>query len=231
MSRVWLIVAIGVAALGALLYWLAGERPGALQSQGDQARFVYLLLLLVLVASSLLVRWRARPAMSWLRHGMIWLSLGLLLVVGYSFRFELDGLWTRLRAELMPGRAIETQAGTVIVSAADDRHFYVDATVDGSPLRLLVDTGASSVVLTEEDARRIGFDLDRLRYTIRTETANGSGFGAPVRLREVRIESIVVRDVPALVNKAPMPASLLGMSFLGRLSGYTVRNGTLTLVR
>jgi aspartyl protease family protein len=231
MARVWLIVGIGVAALAALLWWLAGERPDALAPQGEQIRFAYLLLLLVLVAASLLVRWRARPGMRLLQHGVVWLTVGLLLVIGYSFRYELDSLWDRALAELMPGRAVETQAGTIILRAAEDQHFYVDATVDGTPLRLLVDTGASAVVLTREDASRIGLDLERLSYTVRTQTANGVGFGAPVRLREIRIRSIVVRDVPALVNRAPMPASLLGMSFLGRLSGYTVSNGTLTLVR
>lgn len=231
MSRVWLIVIAGIAGLAALLYWLAGERPGALAAQGEQIRLVYLLLLLVLVASGLLAHWRARPRLAWLRHGLIWAGAGLLLVVGYSFRFELDRLWSQTLAELMPGRAIEVRTGTVIVRAGEDRHFYVDAMVDGAPVRLLVDTGASAVTLTPADARRVGFDLERLRYTVRTETANGVGSGAPVRLREIRVGSIVVRDVRALVNREPMSESLLGMSFLEHLSGYTVEGGTLTLVR
>lgn len=231
MGRVWLIVAIGVAVLGALIYWLAGERPDALHARREQIRLVYLLLLLVALGASVVVHWRARPARQWLRQASIWLTIGLLLVVGYSYRFELNRLWSRTLAELMPGRGIETQAGTVVVRSGDGRHFYVDATVDGTPLHMLVDTGASVVVLTPSDARRMGFDIDGLRYTVRSETANGIGLGAPVRLREIRVGSIVVRDVRALVNKAPMSDSLLGMSFLDRLSNYSVGDGSLTLVR
>jgi aspartyl protease family protein len=94
-----------------------------------------------------------------------------------------------------------------------------------------VDTGATAVVLSREDAVRAGFDLDRLQFTARVGTANGIGLAAPVRLREVRVRSIVVRDVVALVNKAPMSGSLLGLSFLKRLSSYGVQGDILTLKR
>jgi aspartyl protease family protein len=85
------------------------------------------------------------------------------------------------------------------------------------------------VVLTNRDARKLGFDLEKLAYTQRTETANGVGMGAPVMLREIRIGPIVVNGVRAMVNQAPMSNSLLGISFLERLSGYSVEDGTLTL--
>ena len=229
--HVWLIFAIGIAGLAGLLIWLSGERPGALESRNGQIRFVYLMVLLVAIGSGLLVHWRSRPTLKWLRDGLLWGSIGLVLVVGYSFRFEMTALWHRLRAELMPGRGVEVLPGKVIVRAGEDRHFHVDAMIDGTPLRLLVDTGASSVVLNRRDAVRLGLSLDTLVFSRRTQTANGVGLGAPVRLREIRIQSIVVRDVPALVNKAPMSSSLLGMSFLERLSGFAVENGTLTLER
>ena len=231
MRRVWLIFGIGVAALVALLIWLSGERPAALESRDSQIRLVYLLLLLVAVGSAFFAHWRTRPTLRWLRHGLIWIAVGLVLVVGYSFRFEMTATWHRLQAELMPGRGIEVSPGKVIVRAGEDRHFHVDAVVDGTPLHLLVDTGATSVVLNRRDAERMGLSPDRLTYGRPVQTANGTGFGAPVRLREIRIESVVVRDIPALVNKAPMSSSVLGMNFLNRLSGFSVENGTLTLVQ
>jgi aspartyl protease family protein len=229
MIRVWLIVGVGILALAAIVYWLAGERPDALSVEENQMRLTYLVILLVLVGSGLMVRWRDRPKLKWLQHGLIWAGLGLVLVVGYSFRTEFPSLWTRMLAEVMPGRAIELNAGTAVVRADADRHFRIDAEVDGARVRFLLDTGASMVVLNRRDAQNLGFELDKLAFTQRTQTANGVGLGAPVRLREIRIGPIKVRNIRAMVNKAPMSTSLLGVNFLERLSSYSVQNGTLTL--
>ena len=102
-------------------------------------RLTYLVILLVLVGSGLMVRWRDRPKLKWLQHGLIWAGLGLVLVVGYSFRTEISSLWTRTLAEVMPGRAIELNAGTAVVRADADRHFRIDAEVDGARVRFLLD--------------------------------------------------------------------------------------------
>lgn len=231
MIRVWLIVVIGIVALAAIVFWLAGERPDALAIEGNQMRLTYLVILLVLVGSGLMVRWRDRAKLKWLQHGSMWLGLGTVLVVGYTYRNDLQSFWTRTLAEVMPGRAIETSAGTAIVRASEDNHFRIDATVDGAPTRFLLDTGASLITLSLRDAQTVGFDLDKLAFTQRTQTANGVGLGAPVRLREIRIGPIVVKDVRAMINKAPMSTSLLGVNFLDRLSSYSVKNGTLTLTQ
>lgn len=229
MTRVWLIVGIGIVALAGFVFWLAGERPNVLAIEDNQMRLTYLVILLVLVGSGLLVHWRDLPTLKWLRHGLIWLALGLVLVVGYSYRADMASLWKRTLVELMPGRAVEINAGTAVVRAGEDSHFRIDAIVDGTRVRFLLDTGASMVVLNRQDAAMLGFKLDRLSFTQRTQTANGVGMGAPVSLREIRIGPIVVKNIRAMVNKAPMSTSLLGVNFLERLSGYSVKNGTLTL--
>lgn len=229
MMRVWLILGAGVVVLGAIVYWLAGERPEVLAVEDNQIRFTYLVVLLVLVGSGLLVHRQRGATLKWLRHGLIWAAIALALVAGYSYRADMASIWSRLVTELMPGRAVETAPGIAIVRADADNHFRIDATVDGARIRFLLDTGASMVVLNRRDAQKLGFDLAGLSFTQRAETANGIGLGAPVRLHEIRIGPITVRDLKAVVNQTPMATSLLGVNFLERLSGYSVQDGTLTL--
>ena len=97
------------------------------------------------------------------------------------------------------------------------------------PIRFLVDTGASDVVLSPSDARKLGFDPDHLKFTRPYNTANGVVWGASVTLNRVAIGPVALDGVAASVNGAAMGQSLLGMSFLGRLSGYAVENGRMTL--
>ncbi len=108
-------------------------------------------------------------------------------------------------------------------------HFFVTAEIRGVEVEFMVDTGASHIALTSEDAERIGLNPENLAYNAVTQTANGTTPVALITLDDVSIGQIEVRDVPAIVTRAPMGISLLGMSFLGRLDGYQVENGNLIL--
>ena len=97
---------------------------------------------------------------------------------------------------------------------------------------MMVDTGASSVVLTPEDARRAGIDTSRLTYSIPVSTANGRAMVALVRLPAISIGDIGARNVQAhIAGPGALSQSLLGMSFLSRLRSYEVRNGVLIMRR
>ena len=117
----------------------------------------------------------------------------------------------------------------MIIPAGAHGHFMVEAVVEGTPLAFVVDIGASDVILSPADAKRLGFRADELRFTRRYQTANGPVAAAPVTLRELRIGQFSAFDVEASVNGAPLPVSLLGMSFLRRLRGYEVDDGRLIL--
>ena len=116
-----------------------------------------------------------------------------------------------------------------LVYRADRRgHFSVTATVNGAPIRFVVDTGASLVALTLDDARAAGISRSELVFNQITQTANGRIHFAPVVLREVRIEQLSIENVPAAVIEN-LDQSLLGMSFLRRLKSFEMREGTLTI--
>ncbi len=106
--------------------------------------------------------------------------------------------------------------------------FYVTASVNGNQLHFLVDTGATWVSLTPEDAKTLGFNLSTLNWNVRTRTANGIIENAAVTLGDIRLGRIVEYNVSAVV----MPQSgisLLGMTFLSRLRSWQISNGVLTI--
>jgi aspartyl protease family protein len=112
---------------------------------------------------------------------------------------------------------------------ADRRgHFSLTAAVNGAPIRLVVDTGASLVALTLDDARAAGIGRDELVFNQITQTANGRVRFASVILREIRIEQLSIDNIPAAVIEN-LDQSLLGMSFLKRLKSFEMREGTLTI--
>ena len=126
-------------------------------------------------------------------------------------------------------KASRPASRALTIRASAGGHFLIEADVDGADIRFMVDTGATEVVLTPEDAARIGFDLRARNFTRQFNTAGGVIRAAPVTLRRLRIGQLVLRDVEAWVNEAPLFVSLLGMSFLKRLDGYEVQDGKLIL--
>jgi aspartyl protease family protein len=113
---------------------------------------------------------------------------------------------------------VQPDAGAIL--KAKDGHFWAEGEVNGAPVRFLVDTGATVVALTPADAERLGFDLDRLNYVSGVVTAGGRTRAAAVRLDSVEVAGARLEDVDALVIEKGLDASLLGMSYLGRLSSF-----------
>ena len=116
---------------------------------------------------------------------------------------------------------------TLVYRAGPLGHVVLTASVNGAPVRFLVDTGASTVALSSADAHAAGINPNALAFDKTTTTANGVVRVAPVLLREIRIEQLSVENVPAVVD-ANLSASLLGMSFLSRLKSFEMREGALT---
>jgi len=228
----WLLF-ITAMVLGALaVIYLVGRYPDAVDGQGKISLVYGVLLLAFLVGSAIVNRRRIRPSL--IVYGILgWAAMGFVLFTGYSYRYELAQFGNKLMGELNPSGAITEPSGNVAIRANQSGHFVVEAVVvragQAVRLRFLVDTGASDVVLSPGDAARLGFDVKGLSYTRRYRTANGLVFGAPVRIERMAIGPIFIDKVRASVNGAPMGLSLLGMSFLGRLSGFDVSQDTLTL--
>jgi aspartyl protease family protein len=121
------------------------------------------------------------------------------------------------------------QSGEASIAKSSDGHFWADAEVDGHPVRFLVDTGATAVALTADDARNLGIDPSSLQYQYTVMTANGPARAAQVKLGLVSVGRAQVSDVQAFVIDKGLETSLLGMSYLGRLNKFEATQDALVL--
>jgi len=129
----------------------------------------------------------------------------------------------------IPGQALQGALRTDAVPKASDGHYWAEGDVDGRRVKFLVDTGATVVALTAQDARRLGIDTDRLRFGSSVVTAAGRARAASVRLASVTVAGARLENVDALVIDKGLDASLLGMSYLGRLSSFQATRQALFL--
>jgi aspartyl protease family protein len=223
----WILLA---GLLIALLILIARHGEGTIGplSSGQFGSLAYKIALLVFVGATVLIIFRERFAQA-LTAALLWVVLALILVIGYSYRFELRNVADRVIAELIPGHPI-SHGRTVEVARAFNGDFQVTAEINGARVGMVLDTGASSVVLTRDDAKAAGLPLEVLVYSANIDTANGRTRAAPVTLDRIAIGGLVERSVAALVAQpGQLKTSLLGMSFLNRLQSWEVRGDRLLL--
>ena len=160
---------------------------------------------------------------------LFWVVIALFLAAGYSYRMELREVGDRMLSELVPGRAA-VRGQTVEVTRGRGGEFQVAMLVNGARVPMVLDTGASAVVLTQDAAKAAGLPLEVLSYTVNVETANGRTRAAAVTLDRLAVGQIVERGVPALIAQpGQLKTSLLGMTFLNRLTGWEVRGDRLVM--
>lgn len=140
------------------------------------------------------------------------------------------GLWSDIQTTVIPRQEVLTD-GAVSLPRQADGHYYVTINVNDVPVDFVVDTGASAVVLTREDAARVGLDVSDLNFIGTASTANGVVRTAPVMLDRMDLSGIVTRGVPAVVNEGEMFGSLLGMSYLGGFDSIAIRDNAMVLSR
>jgi aspartyl protease family protein len=227
-------IALFILALAAML--LISNESGMIAGI-DSHTFGYvavLLALLVFIGGGMLGSYRGRVG-SMARDAVVWLALGLGLVTIYAYKDALVPIAARVVGELLPGSAmtVEQSSGGVTevrIRKRIDGHFTALTKVNGKTISMIVDTGATSIVLRPEDAKNAGIDVSKLTYRVPVLTANGRTIAARVRLDEVSIGPLDRKNVDALVApKGAMSQSLLGMSFLSRLRSYEFSGDFLTL--
>ncbi|WP_417257405.1 retropepsin-like aspartic protease family protein [Celeribacter sp.] len=188
----------------------------------DSARVLYLSLLLGAVGFYYLIANRKRMGQM-VRHAVLWalIFIGIIAAVG---------LWTDVKPRLSPA---QINHGNGVVEIPRDRsgHYVVTASVNGAPIEFLVDTGASNVVLSAEDAARVGINVDDLAFVGQAQTANGTVRTAPVRIDTLELGGIQDDRVKAYVTDGELFGSLLGMEYLQRFEKIEISRDRLILTR
>jgi aspartyl protease family protein len=220
----WILLAV---LAGVLVLVVQNDKGFAGLSQVDMSSLAVKIVLVVVIGSFALTLFRERFA-SALQSALIWVVIALLLAIGYTYRFELQDVSDRVLAELVPGH-VATRGRTVEIVRTGGS-FSIGAQINGARIPMALDTGASSVVLTQEAAKAAGLPLEMLAYTVNVDTANGRARAAPVTLQTLAVGSIIERSVPALIAQpGQLHTSLLGMSFLNRLESWEVRGDQLLM--
>ncbi len=211
MKKVFFLIALAI-----LIAFLVAQFPYALTKTDDKMHLVYSTLLLSVIAFSA----RSLPLNETLKYSLMWLAIILLIVLGYSYKDELMN--SRIMAELLPNQARISGDGKIAIRASNGGHFYIEAKVNGVAVNFMIDTGASDVALSKQDAQRIGIDTQTLAYTRTYQTANGTTGGAPIKLKRLQIGNFILDNFPASVNQGELGSSLLGMTALRKLGGFTI---------
>lgn len=171
------------------------------------AQLIYLGLLLAAVGGWVLVEYRKRLGLA-LRTALAWGLIFLGVMAGY-------GLWSDISRDMIARQTVG-EGGQIAIPRSPDGHYYVTLEINGEPVRFMADTGATNIVLSMDDARRLGIERESLLFLGEAMTANGPVRTARVTLPEVQLGPFSDESVPAYVNEAEMDLSLLGMEYLGQ---------------
>jgi len=189
----------------------------------DTGRLIYLVLLGSVIGGYFLVSHRDRLGQM-ARHAMLWGMIFVGVIAGM-------GLWSDIRRDVIPRQTVFAEDARIEVPRSGDGHYYLTLAIDGTQVRFVVDTGATDIVLSREDARRVGIDPQALTYAGVAGTANGTVRTARTVVDSLALGGIVDRNVAVWVNQGEMDTSLLGMAYLQRFSRLEISDSTLVLER
>jgi aspartyl protease family protein len=218
----WLV--IGVFGLTLVLLLLRPTGAGAFDV--DSAQVAQALGLVAVLAFVLLgVTGRGTFGRA-ARNALAWGLVLVVILIGYAYWDEISLIAQRVAGEISPGTPVtqtDGKTGEVVITRGRGGHFVVNATLNYAPIEMMVDTGASVITLTPEDARFAGIQTRLLNYNVPVQTANGTTLAAAVVIDRLTIGSIERRRISALVAQPGMlDQSLLGNNFLNSLQSFTV---------
>lgn len=189
----------------------------------DLPRLAYLILLLLAIGGFLVVELRKSPGKT-SRQLLAWALI-------FAGAVAIAGLWDDISGAVVPRQEISQGGAHIEIPVSHDGHYYLTAEANGVPVTFVVDTGATTIALSRQDAQKIGIDTGNLAYIGQARTANGTVATATVMIDSFRIGDIQDDRVPATVIDGEMDQSLLGMTYLSRFARVSMEDDRLVLER
>lgn len=181
---------------------------------------------LILVGSALAAR-RVPFARAW-RMALAWIAIFGLMFLLFAFRHDFALVGQRLRAAIDPEAGV-VSGGTLRIPMSDDGHFWVRGLVNGVEQRFLIDSGATTVVLSSAAVREAGIVPDENGFASLVRTANGTVAATRIDIGRLVVGPIARDDIAAVTAPEFGDVNVLGMNFLSTLSGWGVEGRTLLL--
>ena len=185
----------------------------------DNPKLIFLSIILIVLLSSYLIAMRNNLT-TLFKSAAVWVIIFSCIIAGY-------GVWQDLSKEQPV--LYSKNLSDIIINIKQDGHFYATVLVNNVEIEFLIDTGATHIVLSKEDAKKLDYNLSKLIFWSKSNTANGIVETAPIRLQSIKLGQFSDTNVLAYINQGTMKQSLLGMSFLNNFSSVEFRNETLTL--
>jgi aspartyl protease family protein len=228
---VWILIVL-LIVLVVVLAMRSGDMATGTLDAGDWGRLVGLSVLATVYGATMMGMFRGRGGEA-LQAALAWLAIVAVLAVGYTYRYEFEAVGRRVFGNLVPSLGQEGVTGSreVTIARGPGGTYAARVAVNGArAVPMLVDTGASALVLTDTDARRAGIRVDELDFSVPVQTANGQAMTASTTVESVSVGPITERNIRTLVARpGALSSSLLGHTFLDRLESYEVRGGRMVL--
>lgn len=196
-------------------------------SADQTANLLYALLFLVLVVSSLVAR--RLPLAQTLKYALAWAAIFAGAIVLYSFRGVAGQVWEQVKREINPATPVRS-GQTVRILMGADGHFHVDARVNGHNVNFMIDSGATTSVMSQTDARAANVVIDETGFPVAIETANGMTMMRRAQIGTLDLGGITRRGHAILMSAdADDEVNLLGMNFLSSLKSWRVEGREMIL--
>lgn len=187
------------------------------------AQVIYLSLLGLLLAAGYWTRSRSNWGQT-AQHAAIWSLIFIAVIASF-------GIWDDLKRYLGAQSISGELHDKIEIRVQRDGHYYLDMLINNKPIKFVIDTGATDIVLSTQDAARIGIMTENLSYLGQAFTANGVVETASITLDTIQIGEVIDRDVRAVVSGGELFGSLLGMGYLQRWGKIEISQGFMTLTR
>lgn len=192
----------------------------------DMARMIAIVMAIILVGTALVGRrWTLGGALG---MALAWVAIFGVVLALFSFRRELGFVGDRVRSEQTGAPQQQVVGRTMRITVSADGHYWVDGSVNSTPARFLIDSGASVTAISEDVAAKAGLAIDRSRV-VRMRTANGPAEAAQANVPGLTVGPIVANDIAVVVSPTFGDVNILGMNFLSALKSWRVEHGEMVL--